>query len=131
MKALSVKNPWAFFIALGIKDVENRTWRTNYRGRIYIHVPRSADSCFVLTGEQRKLFSLHTLAMVQWFVESNVYSQCIIGEAKIIDCVNNSKSSWAEPGRWHWLLDNALIYEKEKVIKNVKGKLSLWEYERG
>lgn len=37
MKALSIKQPWASLIAQGIKDIENRTWKTSYRGRIYIH----------------------------------------------------------------------------------------------
>ena len=37
MKALSIKQPWASLIAHGIKDIENRTWRTHFRGKIYIH----------------------------------------------------------------------------------------------
>lgn len=37
MKALSIKQPFAALIVHGIKDIENRTWKTNYRGKIYIH----------------------------------------------------------------------------------------------
>lgn len=37
MKVLSVRNPWSHLILRGGKDVENRTWTTNYRGRLYIH----------------------------------------------------------------------------------------------
>lgn len=37
MKALSIKQPWASLIAQGIKDIENRTWKTKFRGRIFIH----------------------------------------------------------------------------------------------
>lgn len=37
MKALSIQNPMAVLVAAGIKDVENRGQRTNYRGRILIH----------------------------------------------------------------------------------------------
>ena len=29
MKLLTIKQPWASLICLGIKDVENRTWRQN------------------------------------------------------------------------------------------------------
>ena len=32
MKALSIKQPWASLIAHGIKDIENRTWKTNFLG---------------------------------------------------------------------------------------------------
>ena len=38
VKVLSVKNPFAYLILQGGKDVENRTWTTDYRGRLYIHV---------------------------------------------------------------------------------------------
>jgi len=38
MKALSIKNPIATLIALGIKPIENRNWKTHFRGRVYIHV---------------------------------------------------------------------------------------------
>jgi hypothetical protein len=36
MKALSVKNPWAWAIAHGFKTIETRTWATNYRGPLLI-----------------------------------------------------------------------------------------------
>ena len=37
MKAISVRQPWAALIALGVKDIENRVWRTRYRGVILVH----------------------------------------------------------------------------------------------
>jgi hypothetical protein len=37
MITLSVKNPWSYLIAAGVKDVENRSWSTSYRGRMLIH----------------------------------------------------------------------------------------------
>ena len=37
MKALSIRQPWAWLIVNGYKDIENRTWSTDFRGRIYLH----------------------------------------------------------------------------------------------
>jgi hypothetical protein len=37
MKVLSVKNPISYLICSGVKTVENRSWKTNYRGRLLIH----------------------------------------------------------------------------------------------
>lgn len=37
MKAISLWQPWASAIALGIKKNETRKWRTNYLGEIAIH----------------------------------------------------------------------------------------------
>lgn len=37
MKALTVRQPWAWAIACGGKDVENRSWSTSHRGVLAIH----------------------------------------------------------------------------------------------
>lgn len=37
MKALSIRQPYAWLIVNGHKDIENRTWRTQFRGRVLIH----------------------------------------------------------------------------------------------
>jgi hypothetical protein len=37
MKAISLWQPWASAIALGLKRIETRHWSTTYRGRIAIH----------------------------------------------------------------------------------------------
>jgi hypothetical protein len=36
-KVISVRQPYAAFICAGIKEVENRTWKTDYRGKLLIH----------------------------------------------------------------------------------------------
>ena len=38
---LSVRQPWAWLLCEGLKDVENRNWRTNYRGELFIHAGKS------------------------------------------------------------------------------------------
>lgn len=37
MKALSVRQPWAWLIVAGYKSIENRTWSTRHRGPLLIH----------------------------------------------------------------------------------------------
>lgn len=134
IKALSIKQPWAELIIDGIKDVENRSWRTNYRGKVYIHASAKQPKYFanVLSGEQ--LFTFHT------YVDKPAYScyasvlllgepwrsSAILGEVEIIDCVQNYPSVWAEPDCWNWILANPVKYDEP--ILNVKGKLSFWEF---
>ncbi|MFV5697767.1 ASCH domain-containing protein [Flavobacterium sp. ZT3R17] len=131
MKALSIKQPWASLIAHGFKDIENRTWRTHFRGRIYIHV--SAKTA----GDFMRLLSNKQLNKVVWELENyktfETYFEysAIIGEVEIIDCVINHESIWAEKQPdltkkpiWNWVLDNPVLYDKP--ILNVKGKLSFW-----
>lgn len=133
MKALTIKNPWAMLIAAGIKDIENRTWRTNFRGRIYIHCSQKP----VKLGTTRSLYTDD-----QWYRIKNLAfifgdkpNGCIIGEVDIVDCVQDHASIWAEkslPGEkpiWNWVLAKPVLYDQP--IENIKGALSLWEYKQG
>ncbi len=36
MKAISLKQPWASWVANGSKSIETRTWKTPYRGELLI-----------------------------------------------------------------------------------------------
>jgi hypothetical protein len=46
MKALSIRQPWAWLIVNGLKDIENRDWTTNYRGFLLIHAGKKRDKQF-------------------------------------------------------------------------------------
>lgn len=142
-KALSVKQPWASLIAHGIKPIENRTWKTNFRGRIYIHACTPRKFEVQLTDEQ----TIQATPVIKQLFDNTLPFGAIIGEVDIVDCVINHESIWAEhmeydvcentglhilrKGQkkiWNWVLDNAELYEKP--ILNVKGKLSFWDFEK-
>lgn len=40
MKVLTLTQPWATLMALGIKTIETRSWKTNYRGTFAIHAAK-------------------------------------------------------------------------------------------
>lgn len=41
MKALTVRQPWAQLIALGVKSIETRSWSTGFRGPLAVHAGRA------------------------------------------------------------------------------------------
>ena len=41
LKAISIRQPWAWLIVNGYKDVENRTWKAKYTGALLIHAGAS------------------------------------------------------------------------------------------
>lgn len=41
MSYLSVRQPWAHAIVTGIKPIENRSWKTSFRGPLLIHAGKS------------------------------------------------------------------------------------------
>lgn len=155
MKACTIKEPWATLIAQGIKDIENRTWKTTFRGRIYIHTAQKpACKKLVEVLDWKQAFEYGYKHKENGFKEIQSTSQlingAIIGEVDIIDCVINHPSIWAQETEgvannhdlypngapsyfgfkgciYNWVLANAVLYDKP--ILDVKGKLSLWNYD--
>ena len=143
MKAVSIKQPWAHLIASGIKDIENRTWRTNFRCRIYIHASAKIVYYKELSLVQLRLLQENNVETLGDVLERRFITSAIIGEVDIVDCVINHPSIWAEKtfidkatesnpdvedGKpiWNWGLANPVLFKNP--ILNVKGKLSFWEY---
>ena len=83
MKALSIRQPWAWLIAQGVKNIENRTWHTKFRGRILIHAGKKIDKA---AYEHIELDLLPAPAEME--------TGGIIGITEIIDCVKTSRSEW-------------------------------------
>ena len=121
MKALSIIMPWPWLIMKYGKDVENRTWRTDYRGRILVHASKKPDP-FLTEIVARACFDKLSSAE---FIELLSWCGKIVGSIELIDCVQNYKSEWAESGRWHWVLKNPVLFKK---IIPVRGSLGLWDY---
>ena len=130
VKVLTVKQPWAYLICSGIKDIENRTWKTNFRGRIYIHSSAKgiefSNPNEVFTKEQYSSLDNEHKIMV---IMSKKAMECssIIGSVEIVDCVQNHPSLWAENGVWNWVLANPILFPEPIPAK---GKLSFWEYDK-
>lgn len=125
MKVISIKQPWASLIAHGIKDIENRTWRTNYRGRILIHAGASKKEGWRLNDVQRFHLRRSGSSLCSTDFDKLPFGS-IIGSVEIVDCVQAHSSVWAEKDVWNWVLANPVLYQ---VLVSAKGKLSLWEFE--
>ena len=102
MKAISINQPWAWLILYGGKWLENRTWRTPYRGRLAIHA-----------GQSRRWLS-------DWYMvgrpmddglpplDDLVFGR-IIGTVELVDCVRSTddqvrRSRWNDGSGWCWIL---------------------------
>jgi hypothetical protein len=51
MKAITLWQPWATLIAIGVKPFETRSWPTRYRGPIAIHAGRTREGLRLCAGE--------------------------------------------------------------------------------
>lgn len=98
LPCLSVRQPWAWLIVNGFKPIENRTWRTRFRGRILIHAGRQ------MTCEEWRSAAAFAVERCEvpheHFYESGAaHFSCldrggIVGSVEIVDCVDEHDSSW-------------------------------------
>lgn len=126
MKTLSIRQPWAqLAVTPGMKDIENRSWRTTYRGRVLVHAPMKLDDRGIpncLTAAQQSLIP----NLLAW-IDEGFLLRAIIGSVEIVGCVKGHWSPWAEPDCWNWVLANPVLFDEP--ITGVTGSLSFWEYE--
>ena len=67
MKVLSIRQPWAWLIMTGLKDVENRTWNTDFRGQFAIHASRKFDWDALIVLPEKRIPSWITQSMIAHF----------------------------------------------------------------
>lgn len=86
LPALSIRQPWAWAIAAGYKPVENRSWRTNFRGRFLIHAGKQIDMS-AYRWMSGWMFSQETKSI-------DFRRGGIVGMGTITDCVEDMDSLW-------------------------------------
>lgn len=126
MKVLSIKEPFATLIKDGVKIYETRSWKTNYRGEIYIHASMTlSKSENVLSANK--------------YLKSTINPGYILCKCELIDCIPmtenfieyiKTETTEAEYGRYSvgryaWKLKVLEILDDPIPAK---GKLGIWNY---
>ncbi|MDB6064824.1 MAG: hypothetical protein JWR26_1032 [Pedosphaera sp.] len=109
-------NLWAWLIANGFKDVENRGRRINYRGPLLIHAALNLESC---SKENIKALNEKFRVEIPLALETGG----IVGMATVIDCAITHNSRWYVEGSFAWVLENAQPVE----FQQCKGSLGLFK----
>jgi hypothetical protein len=119
MKALTLRPHWAWFVVTGHKDMENRSWPTRLRGRIWIH----ASSSPVTKAEYDGFETICRQRRIKSYPERDGFQTGgIVGSIEIMDCVDRSRSFWFG-GPFGFVLKNA----GKTRFKPLKGKLGFFE----
>ena len=129
MKVLTLKEPYATLILNGIKTIETRSWKTNYRGELYIQAGASKIEKSV--RERADLSKLYDPNKLNY---GHIICKC-----KLVDCVymtdefikqqkqdnpHNFAAGLYKAGRYAWILEDIEPIEPIEV----KGKLGIWNY---
>lgn len=129
MKVLSLTEPCATLIKEKKKLIETRSWKTSYRGELYIHA--SSTKIPKEWRENKELMNLVNDIPLNY---GNIICKC-----KLVDCVYMTQEfiekikenhqeyvcGIYEVGRYAWILKNI------EVINPIptKGHLGVWNYE--
>lgn len=136
MKALTLHQPWASLIALGVKTIETRSWVTNYRGPLAIHAGRQTPMAGAL-GD----FRVWCESGAVWWLDgrhgdpgSNRYWPltfgAVIAICELVDVVpieHATPDPYGDftPGRYAWLLDDIVPLDEPVPAR---GFQKLWEW---
>jgi len=135
MKALTVRQPFAWAIAIGQKTVENRTRATKHRGLLAIHAGKT-----VYRADPDDRLILDAIAENEFAVgeaESSLGAVVAVAELRgchhAHDCMPpvgvvppsglTGCSPWAMYGQYHWKLANVRSLPEPVPCK---GSLGLW-----
>ena len=77
MKVLSIKEPFASLIMNKKKRIETRSWKTNYRGEIYIHASKSKMNKDIENRNELK----------ELIKDISLNQEYIICKANLVDCI--------------------------------------------
>lgn len=129
MKVLSLTEPFATLICEKKKMIETRSWKTNYRGELFIHASKTKVS-------KENLKNLELMSLVD---NKNMNFGYIICKCNLVDCIymteeyvhnmefNNHQEyicgEYSE-GRYAWILEDIEVIDPIKA----KGKLGIWNY---
>lgn len=117
MKAITVRQPWAWAIIHAGKNIENRSWPTNFRGPVAIHASKGLS--------RREYEELLEYLPRRFRKDAPPFEEvprgAILGLVDIVDCVTESKSRWFF-GEYGFVLKNP------RPIKPIycSGALSFW-----
>lgn len=94
MKALSIRQPWAWLIVHGGKDIENRSWNTKFRGRFLVHAAKGMTSEEYCDGLEFAMRAADIRLLRDFPSSQEMQRGGIIGSVELVDSVDTSDSPW-------------------------------------
>ena len=129
MKVITIKEPYAILIKNNVKLIETRSWKTSYRGKLYIHASLIKNN--KINDEIKMYYNEEDLKMGYIICKCNLVDCIYMSESFINNLKKDNYIEYLcgnyEIGRYAWILKNVKIL---KYPIKVKGKLGIWNYDR-
>ena len=127
MKVLSLTEPYATLIRKGIKTIETRSWKTSYRGKLYIHAGSTR-----IPKEYRDNDALMSLVDVKelnfgQIICSCELTDCVLMTESFIEKIRKNQHEFISgvyaPGRYAWIFKDIVALGRPIPAK---GHLGIW-----
>ena len=134
--ALTLTQPWASLVALGVKRIETRSWRTSYRGPLAIHAAKGFPKWAKETCERPGIIG-ETLRHAR-LTPATLPKGAVLCVCRLVEIFPTAPSIHFElsnreyqlgdytPGRFAWILED--IEPLPEAMPAV-GSLQLWDWE--
>lgn len=122
MRTISVRQPWAWLLVNGHKEVENRTWETSFRGRFLIHAGKTMTKRDYTEVVE---FLADISSPVQLPAFDDLERGGVVGIADLHDCVSEYSSPYFF-GPYGFLVRNA----RPLPYLSFKGQLGFFDVPR-
>lgn len=134
LKTLTLWQPFASAILLGLKRFETRGRRTNHRGLLAIHAAKRTPDMGVIeqtvplltTDQRRRIPQRWPTGCVLGTVQVR---DCLTMDAELIESIDDpielALGDW-QPGRFAYLLSNARIFVEPVEARGLQG---IWEWD--
>lgn len=111
MRALSLRQPWASLVTIGVKTIETRSWATKYRGPLAIHAAKRRPPIHWHRpdADLPPAIDLYAMDPCWEWTEGDDYCGsyrwtgplgAIVATAQLVDCVPIVDAQWAEDQDW-------------------------------
>ena len=130
LKVLSLTEPYATLIKLGKKKIETRSFKTNYRGELYIHasstkIPKEWKN----NKELMELVDGNDLNFGYIILKCKLVD-CVYMDEEFLDKIKKDKLEFIcgdyRLQRYAWILKDIEVLDKPIFAK---GKLGIWNFE--
>ncbi len=137
MRALTLYQPWATLVAIGAKNYETRSWKTEYRGPLAIHAAKRKPELPADVLAAKTMMDELAAADIVWaFLPRGAF----VATCRLIDCFP-VEELWPQladlgeeqhfgdysEGRFAWLLTDIRLMDPPTPFS---GKQGLWHVPR-
>lgn len=123
MMCLSLWQPWASAMALGLKRIETRHWSTRYRGPLLIHAAKR------WTADERELLEIEH---EHGRMPAQVPLGALVAIARLVDIrpteqliarISDEENDWGNfgPGRFGWIFEDIVALPEPIALKGAQG----------